>query len=236
VELEKESKEIILAYSGSRWCIDTNTLVPWLITDSGVLDLLVKKYKIPSDFRQIYLDRHKPSIDFIQGIIDLKSKGLPDEFYFSYLAMNEVYSAVRDEIRCILLFRNGAPLSRWNEEKNSIDLPNDSLETVYEDIQKKFDVLFGNGTIVPLSDEPEEKEGDNFSEIVASLIFKFKRVKTQDAILLTTAISIKAKYFVTFDKRLIEEVSKDLAEKYHLHLIIPNEGNSQLKKIQKQNK
>lgn len=144
--------------------------------------------------------------------------------------MNEVYSAVRDEIRSILLFKNGTPLSRWNEEKNSIDLPPDSMETVYRDIEKKFDVLFGNNTILPLSDEPEET-GDNFSEIVASLIFTFKRVKTQDAILLTTAISVRSNYFVTFDKRLISEVAKELDKKYHLRLISPAEGNSLLKKV-----
>ncbi|MEI8226601.1 MAG: hypothetical protein WCG82_11825 [Bacteroidota bacterium] len=92
--------------------------------------------------------------------------------------MNEVYSAVRDEIRSILLFKNGTPLSRWSEEKNSLDLPEDTMETVYKDIENKFDVLFGDNTIIPLSDEPEEK-GDNFSEIVASLIFTFKRVKTR---------------------------------------------------------
>jgi len=218
-----------LADSGSRWCIDTNTLVPWLITDSGVLDLLIKKYGIPADFREIYLNRHKQSIEFIQRIIDMKSEGFQDEFYFSYLAMNEVFSAVRDEMRSILLFKNGTPLSRWSEEKNSLDLPGDSMETVFEEIENKFDILFGNNTILPLSDEPEEK-GDNFSEIVASLIFTFKRVKTQDAILLTTAISVRANYFVTFDKRLISEVSKDLNKKYHLHLILPAHGNTLLKK------
>ena len=167
-----------MANTGTRWCIDTNTLVPWLITDSGVLELLIKKYGIPSVFRDIYLNRHTHSIDFIQRIIDLKSKGFSDEFFFSYLAMNEVYSAVRDEIRSILLFKNGTPLSRWSEEKNSLDLPEDTMETVYKDIENKFDVLFGDNTIIPLSDEPEEK-GDNFSEIVASLIFTFKRVKTR---------------------------------------------------------
>ena len=149
--------------------------------------------------------------------------------------MNEVYSAVRDEIRCILLFKNGAPLSRWPEEKNSVDLPDDSRKLLYVAIEKEFYVLFGNGTILPLSDEPEEK-GDNFSEIVASLIFQYKRVKTQDAILLTTAISIQAKYFVTFDKRLVQDVKTDLAERYQLYLITPNEANSQLKKILKQKK
>ena len=219
-----------MANTGTRWCIDTNTLVPWLITDSRVLDLLIKKSGIPSDFRDIYLNRHKHSIDFIQKIIDLKSEGSSDEFYFSYLAMNEVYSAVRDEIRSILLFKNGTPLSRWSEEKNSLDLPGDSMETVYEDIENKFDVLFGSNTIIPLSDEPDEK-GDNFSEIVASLIFTFKRVKTQDAILLTTAILVRANYFVTFDKRLISEVSKELDKKYQLHLISPNHGNTLLKKV-----
>ncbi len=221
-----------MTYSGSRWCIDTNTLVPWLITDSGVLDLLIKKYQIPSDFRDIYLNRHRSSIDFVQGIIDLKSKGIPDEFYFSYLAMNEVYSAVRDEIRSILLFKNGTPLSRWNEEKNTIDLPEDTMESVYRDIENRFDVLFGNNSIIPLSDEPEEN-GDNFSEIVASLIFTFKRVKTQDAILLATAISIKADYFVTFDQRLVADVSKTLADKYRLFLISPKEGNARVQKIKK---
>lgn len=124
-----------MANTGTRWCIDTNTLVPWLITDSGVLDLLIKKYGIPKDFRDIYLNRHKNSIDFIERIIDLKSRGFPDEFYFSYLAMNEVFSAVRDEIRSILLFKNDTPLSRWIEEKNSIDLPADSMETVYVDVE-----------------------------------------------------------------------------------------------------
>ncbi len=196
----------------ARWCIDTNTLVPWLITESAVLDLLIKKDGIPKDFRDIYLNRHKNSIDFIRRIIDLKSRGYSGEFYVSYLAMNEVYSAVRDEIRSIRLFRNGTPLSRWAEEKNNINLPSDTMETIYRDIEKQFDILFGNDTILPLSDEPEET-GDNFSEIVASLIFSFNRVKTQDAILLTTAISVRSNYFVTFDKRLIVETAKDLKEK-----------------------
>jgi len=50
------------------------------------------------------------------------------------------------------------------------------METVYVDIENKFDILFGNNTILPLSDEPEEK-GDNFSEIVASLIFTLNALK-----------------------------------------------------------
>lgn len=143
------------------------------MTNSGVLDLLISKYQIPADFKEVYLNRHQFSIEFIQKIIDLKIKEVPDEFYFSYLAMNEVFSAIRDEIRCILLFRNGTPLSRWNEEKNALDLPEDSMETVYESIEKKFDILFGNSTIIPLSYEPEET-GDNYSEIIASLIFKIQ--------------------------------------------------------------
>ena len=176
MELQKESKEIIVGEYRYQVVYRHQYACSWLMRDSGVLDLLIKKYAIPKDFRDIYLNRHKHSIDFIERIIDLKSRGFPDEFYFSYLAMNEVYSAVRDEIRSILLFKNGTPLSRWNEEKNSIDLPADSMETVYVDIENKFDILFGNNTILPLSDEPEEK-GDNFSEIVASLIFTLNALK-----------------------------------------------------------
>jgi len=93
MELQKESKEIIVGEYRYQVVYRHQYACSWLMRDSGVLDLLIKKYAIPKDFRDIYLNRHKHSIDFIERIIDLKSRGFPDEFYFSYLAMNEVYSA-----------------------------------------------------------------------------------------------------------------------------------------------
>lgn len=134
--------------------------------------------------------------------------------------MNEVYSSVRDEIRSIILFKSGSPLSRWSEEKNTIDLPDSYTKTIFTKIERRFNELFDNHTIIPLSDEPEDT-GDYYSEIVASLIFKFRRMKTQDAILLATAISVKADYFVTFDGRLIKDLKEEISSTYKLLLIRP---------------
>lgn len=218
------------------WCIDTNTIVPWMMKEGEILNLLIQKYKLSKDFKQIYLDRHQNSVLFIDEIINQKKSGLlKDEFKFSYLAMNEVYSSIRDEIRSIILFSRGSPLSRWVEERNNIDLPEECTEKIYTQIEITFDKLFENNLINPTSDEPEEN-GDNFSEIVSSLILKFKKVKTQDAILLATAISIEARYFVTFDSRLIEEIKDKLTTNYGLILIKPSEAYNILKRKKKRRK
>jgi hypothetical protein len=194
--------------------------------EAGILDLLIKKYKLSKEFEDIYFERHKHSILFIEEIIlQKKNKTLHDGFFFSYLAMNEVYSAIRDEIRSIILFNNGSPLSRWAEERNNIGLPDKCTIEIFRKIETIFDTLFGNNILEPTSDEPDIS-GDHFSEIVASLIFKFKKVKTQDAILLTTAISIEAKYFVTFDGRLIDEVKNAISSEYGLILLKPSEGHN----------
>lgn len=198
------------------------------------MDLLIKKYNLSNEFKETYLQRHQHSINFIKEIISQKHEHvLDDKFCISYLAMNEVYSSIRDEIRSIILFNNGSPLSRWVEERNNIDLPEDCTEEIYRKIATFFDTLFGNSLLRPISDEPGDK-GDNFLEIVASLIFKFKRVKTQDAILLTTAILNEANYFVTFDTRLIDDVKNKMSSEYGLILIKPSEGHNILKRKRKQ--
>jgi hypothetical protein len=92
--------------------------------------------------------------------------------------------------------------------------------------------LFENGAIVPLSDEPEES-GDNFSEIFAWLIFSNKGIETQDAILLTTAILIKAGYFVTKDDKLRREVRDTLKQRYHIELIQPTSALNRLRSMRK---
>jgi predicted nucleic acid-binding protein len=205
-------------------CIDTNTLVPWLIKEAGVLGLLETKFRLSKEFTDVYLERHKHSISFIEKFIFLKSKGYDGNCYCSYLAMNELYSAIRDEVRSIILLKEGIPLSRWIEERHTVAFPEECAEIIFTKIDEYFNKLIETDLIIPLSDEPEEN-GDHFSEIVASLIFKFKRIKTQDAILLATAISIQANYFVTFDQRLIDEVQKDLVDNYDLRLITPKQGN-----------
>ena len=157
--------------------------------NSGVLTLFCDRYGLSEEFREVYLARYSSSISFIDEIIPKRNVGPTCDFYVSYLALNELFSAIRDELRTIILFKNGLPISRWRDGRNFPDIPEECMEVIYAKIQGTFDVLFENGAIVPLSDEPEES-GDNFSEIFAWLIFSNKGIETQDAILLTTAILI----------------------------------------------
>jgi hypothetical protein len=200
--------------------------------NSGVLTLFCDRYGLSEEFQEVYLARYSSSISFIDEIISKRNVGPTCDFYVSYLALNELFSAIRDELRTIILFKNGLPISRWRDGRNFPDIPEECMEVIYAKIQGTFDVLFENGAIVPLSDEPEES-GDNFSEIFAWLIFSNKGIETQDAILLTTAILIKAGYFVTKDDKLRREVRDTLKQRYHIELIQPTSALNRLRSMRK---
>lgn len=198
----------------------------------GVLDLFCDRFGLSEEFRDVYLARYSPSISFIDAVLSQQNASPTCDFYVSYLVLNEIFSAIRDELRTIILFKNGLPISRWRDGRNFPDIPEECMEVVYTKIQGTLDVLFENGTIMPLSDEPEEN-GDNFSEIFAWLIFNNKGTETQDAILLTTAILIKAGYFVTKDDKLRGEVKDILKQRYHIELIQPTSALNRLKSMRK---
>ena len=200
--------------------------------NSGVLTLFCDRYGLSEEFREVYLTRYSPSISLIDEIVSQRHGNPACAYYISYLALNELFSAIRDELRTIILFKNGLPISRWRDGRNFPDIPEECMEVIYARIQGTFDLLFENEAIIPLSDEPEEN-GDNFSEIFAWLIFSNKGIETQDAILLTTAILVRAEYFVTKDDKLRREVRDTLKQRYNVELIQPGYALSKLKSMRK---
>ena len=100
--------------------------------------------------------KYKDSLSFINEIIRQKENGLKDEFFISYLAGNELFSAVRDEVRSIILFNRGVPVSRWRDSRNNPDISREHYSGVYRKILESFDVLFENNAISFIREQSPE--------------------------------------------------------------------------------
>ncbi len=212
-----------ISIPGNVWFIDTNVLAHWVLGEGGVLEFLCEQMELPCDFRNIYLGRYRTSLEFVDEIVRQRKNGLSDEFYVSVLATNELFSAIRDEVRSILLFKGGIPISRWRDSRNNPQIPVECCERIYGLTLASFDTLFENHgvTIIP---EASPWEDDNYWSICSSILFLIRESKTQDAMLLTTAILNRADNFVTLDTPLIRSARRVLQDEYGLHLINPTEG------------
>jgi hypothetical protein len=208
---------------GNVWFIDTNVLAHWVLGEGGVLEFLCEKLELPCDFSSVYIARYRTSLEFINEIMQQRKNGLSDEFYVSALATNELFSAIRDEVRSILLFKGGIPISRWRDSRNNPDIPEECYEHLYGLTLASFDTLFENHgvTIIP---EASPWEDATYWSICSSILFLIRESRTQDAMLLTTAILNRADNFVTLDTPLIRSAKRVLRDEYNLHLINPTEG------------
>ena len=107
------------------------------------------------------------------------------------------------------MFNDGTPLSKWNLDKENKKIPEELNKEIYEEILKAIDELLKNeSTNFELLNTSKISDNKNYLDIYSSLIFLIPRMKTQDAVLLTTTILNKADYFVTEDSRLVESCKK----------------------------
>ncbi|MDD3933100.1 MAG: hypothetical protein PHP55_04520 [Methanoculleus sp.] len=218
----------VTGISGNIWFIDTNILAHWVLGEGGVLEFLCEQLELPCDFLNIYLGRYRISLEFVDEIMRQRKNGLLDEFYISALATNELFSAIRDEVRSILLFKGGIPISRWRDSRNNPQIPEECYEHIYGLTLASFDTLFENHgiTIIP---EASPWEDTTYWSICSSILFLIRESKTQDATLLTTAILNRADNFVTLDSPLIRSAKQVLHDEYGLRLLNPTEGLQALK-------
>ncbi len=202
------------------WFIDANILAHWVLGKGGVLGFLIDKFHLANEFSDVYSKRYEDSINFIEELIKLVDQEKSDEFYVSHLAINELFSGLKDELRSILLFKNGVPISKWRDSRNNPDITSDDYKAIYEITLKSFDILFGKKAIEYM-DEQSQEDSPNYLNIYSSILFLIKEAKTQDSTLLTTAIFNKADYFVTKDDALIKSGKNLIKDTYGLELIKP---------------
>jgi predicted nucleic acid-binding protein len=202
------------------WFIDSNVIVNWVLGSGGLLKQLCDNFDLSDDFFHIFFERYKISNTFIEKLITSKQGNFPkDRFYISLFALNELFSGIRNEVNSIILFKEGVPLSKWLDKIPSIQREDEGF--IYIETMKKFDILFGNKKISLIQDQNPEREWDFYLSIYSEILFSNKYIKTQDTTLLVTAILNGADYFVTSDKRLIEDVSNLTEKEFKLSLITP---------------
>jgi len=94
----------------AKWIIDTNVAVHWLMVN-GILEFLIRQFHLSQEFLDVYKNRYKESCDFVDRVLKLSNNN--HTFLITELSVNELFSALRDEIRTIILFVDGIPILRW---------------------------------------------------------------------------------------------------------------------------
>jgi hypothetical protein len=155
-------------------------------------------------------------------VIDKENQRITDNFFVSHLAINEMFSAIRDEMRIFLLFNKGCPISMWRNPRYDPVIDPDDYKSVYEQTTRAIIPLFED-SIIELMVE-QSPDNPNYWEVFSSILFMVKEAKTHDATLLTSAILDKAEYFVTLDKSLIKNAKKMLRDEYGILLVPPDEA------------
>lgn len=201
-----------------KWIIDTNVVVHWLMAER-LMNFAIDKFHLDNEFGEVYSKRYKDSVDFINKVLELPMNN--HRFFITELSMNELFSGVRDEIRTIMLFIKGVPISRWmyKRETKETKFPELLSREIYELIMQGFDNLFGSKKI-EIIDTTIPSDVLEYFEVYSSLVFLNPDLRTQDSILIVTAIFEKTNHFVTTDNALIR-LGKILKENFNLEVVKP---------------
>jgi len=208
-----------------KWIIDTNVVVHWLMAKK-IMQFAIEQFHLTSEFLDVYQNRYQHSISFVD-----KALGIPKsehDFVIVELSLNEIFSGVRDEVRSILLFVKGIPISRWasKRETQEVSFSEELSKNVYELTSRGFDALFGSDKIgiIPAT-SPSDVE--TYLEVYAPLVFLHPDLKTQDAILVTTGIFEKTNYFVTTDSTLMGlGKEKEFRQEYSMEIVSPQKASN----------
>ncbi|GEM_PF-6304929 len=190
--------------------IDTNTIVHWLIIKkmmeehgSGILE----KYK-----------RLKQSYEFVEVVLSGKFENA--EFYISRLTLAEMTKAILDFIVYEKMRLDGVAAIYGMKYFKDYLLTDEEFKSFLEGIIEAFNVLEGKLNILE----------DDLSDLVYYPFFVARAgLRTQDAILLTTAIRHDMNYFVTMDRdfhdlledKRIRERTRKFFEKRNFHIVKP---------------
>jgi len=193
---------------------------------SRILEFAIDKFHLHREFQETYANRYEESISFINKILNTQKNN--HDFTIVELSLNELFSGVRDEVRSILLFVKGIPISRWasKRETREVSFQTEMSEEIYKLTSRGIDSLLVSKKIdIIHATSPSDEE--NYLEVYSSLIFLYPDLKTQDAILVTTGIFEKTDYFVTRDKALLN-LRRKISEQYGMEIVRPQKASHML--------
>lgn len=206
-----------------KWIIDTNVVVHWLMAKQ-IMQFSIEQFRLATEFLDIYKNRYEKSINFVNKALEAPKD--EHDFVVVELSLNEIFSGVRDEVRTILLFIKGIPMSRWasKRETTEVRFPEELSKNVYELTMRGFDTLFASNNIGIISaTSPSDEE--TYFEVYSPLVFLHPDIKTQDAILITTGIFKETNYFITSDSTLISlGKEKEFKQEYSMEVVSPQKA------------
>lgn len=161
--------------------IDTNTIVHWLVIKKMMEEHgteILEKYR-----------RLRQSYEFVEAVLSRKFKNA--EFYISRLTLAEMTKAILDFIVYEKMRLDGVAAIYGMKYFKDYLLTDEEFDSFLEGIIEAFNVLESELNV--LEDDLSDLEYYPFFVARAGL-------RTQDAILLTTAIRHEMDYFVTMDR------------------------------------
>jgi predicted nucleic acid-binding protein len=193
-----------------------------------VLMPLIVNFSLSQEFHDVYKKRFIESCELLDKIQTIKKSD--HKFLIEELSIGELFSAVRNEVRTIVLFVSGVPMSRWGNERG-FDRENVSesiLKQIRDDILKGLEDLAKNEKLQIVETHTPSND-DDFIEVYSSIIFLLPGLQTQDAIILSSAILENADYLVTTDRYLLS-LKKVISDQYNLQILKPATALIELKK------
>jgi len=185
-----------------RFFIDTNILAQWLFYKK------LKEKRTDKPIISPRYQRFKAAYEFIEQIKE--KKGV--EACISRLVVSELIHSLNLEAIAEKLYNEGLPFSSWRLHLQNISLDKTEADDIRNEVLK---FLEDETDFTPKKRKPKIKVLDDSRDyyLVSELMLKCS-ILTQDAILLSTAINNSCEYFVTSDKRLRTDCSKDLIKTY----------------------
>ncbi len=210
----------------AKWLIDTNILCHWIMSNY-VLQPLIETFKLSDEFLAVYKNRYCDSCDFLEEI----KKQTQDKhlFYVDELSISELFSAIRNEVRAIVLFVDGVPLAKWASEREfARGTINEELShSIVENTNKGIDRLINDFKISILESHTVSSD-KNYIDVYSSLIFLHPELKTQDAMLLCSAVFEGSDFFATTDRALVR-LNKILSKQLKISTLKPSTAINKLK-------
>lgn len=167
--------------------LDSNVIANWiLIGDIFSNGLDFEKDKI------LNLRLEKLSYSYI--LIEALFENDDYEIKTCSLALGEIFHVIHNELLSLKMYRKGIPLTLWSKLRRKYDLTEEEQATVRNIINKYIKKL--RKKVIETDDKVDDK-------IYPKLALGYK-LRTHDAVLLTTAILEKCSWFITNDTEIIE--------------------------------
>jgi len=167
--------------------LDSNVIANWiLIKDSA------KKFEEFKDEK--ILRKRFENISYSYTLMEALMTTDEYEVETSNLAMGEVYHIIYNEVLSLKMYQSGTPLTLWSKMREKQKLTETEKFLIRGATTKYLKEL--KKKITPTNDKIDD-------EVYPKLILEY-RLRTHDAILLTTAILDDCTWFITNDKEIVK--------------------------------